>query len=82
MTVSERAGISAKVQAGKEISSSPSRVMTIEIKARRSPRLIAATTPQPGEGYRTRGFFLSLKRGWPSLTRSPSATSIVGFIPI
>ena len=35
----------------------------------------------PGDVVRTRGFFLSSNSGWPSATRSPGPTSIVGLRP-
>jgi len=61
--------------------SSPSRSITTDCRTRFAPRLIAETRPQPGDVYTTPSVFLSLNRSWPVTTRSPSATSMVGFMP-
>ena len=65
----------------KDSSSSPSSSTTTDRSILFSPRLMAATVPQPGEVYRTPGVFLSVKRTWPSFTLSPTFTAMVGFIP-
>jgi len=54
---------SGRPDTGKRSSSSPSSSISMEMKARRSPRLMAATRPLPGEVNNTAGFFLSLNSG-------------------
>jgi hypothetical protein len=55
--------------------------MTTERNSLFSPRWMDFTVPAPGEVYRTPGVFLSVKRGWPIFTRSPTATLKCGFMP-
>ena len=67
----------------KQTSSSPesSRRTTTDSSTRRAPRLMAVTVPCPGEQYWTFGSRLSMNKGCPSPTRSPTDTNKRGFRP-
>ncbi len=82
-SASSSASAGFPVKPAKRIRSSEasSSSITTEISARRSPRCSSTTRPAPGDVVRTPGFFLSSNSGWPSATRSPGPTSIVGLRP-
>ena len=78
-----RPSICSSDTGSKQTSSAPesSRRTTTDSSTRRAPRLMAVTMPCPGEQYWTLGSRLSMNKGCPSLTRSPTDTNSRGFRP-